>query len=491
MLKPSTADPPLRNSNMFFNNTHESDWEMIQVMFDATSVSEALGKEPYAVGYAQHGGGERADWDDTKFTRDGDHPIIYPGAGSHATYFGSHVYLGWGEDGTGFGCDDTTGPSNVVPLKAVLVPDNPDPNGSFAWLLFKGRWGERQPWEFNGPKSPNLGGKWTDPFGAVENWRDSSIKVPSSNTLGPNTADFFCGISAAGSQVLILYGVYPWASIIFGLAVVFIVAFLLIKIRSVVGAAWDVYRPHWLTFLGIGLLAIPIGIVFNGFEYLLTNNPPGEWFVKWFNDTDSARLSMSLLVFVAQQVAMLLLISPAVIEAVGEIREGKKPRVFRSYRLGFKRFRRLLGALVILVVFLTVLSVSIIGIPVALWLLVRWQFFAQAVILDGAASSKDSIGKSSYVVKGKWWLAFGASLALQLVGALPGPVIGVILLIFRGRSVEYANSVSSIIYAVLIPIVVIGLTIVYLHLDGRLHPRETPAVAPDLAPDAAPETGMA
>jgi hypothetical protein len=487
----SSAAPLLRNSNTFFNNTHESDWEMIQVMFDATSVSEALGMEPYAVGYAQHGGGELADWDDTKFTRDGDHPIIYPGAGSHATYFGSHVYLGWGEDGTGFGCDDTTGPSNVVPLQAVLVPDNPDPNSSFAWLLFKGRWGERQPWEFNGPKSPNVGGKWTNPFGAVENWRDSSIKVPDSNTLGPNTADFFCGISAAGSKVLILYGVYPWASIIFALAIVFIVVLLLVKIRFVVGAAWHVYRPHWLTFLGIGLLAIPIGIIFNEFEYLLTKYPPGEWFVKLFNDTDSARLTMSLLVFVVQQVAMLLLISPAVIEAVGEIREGEQPRVFRSYRLGFENFWRLLGALIILVVFLTVLSVSIIGIPVALWLLVRWQFFAQAVILDGASSSRESIDQSSEVVKGKWWLAFGASLALQLVGALPGPVIGVVLLIFRGKSVEYANSVSSIIYAVLIPIVVIGLTIIYLELGGHLRPRKAPAIAPDLPPETAVESGLA
>jgi len=157
ILKPPVTVPSLRNSNMFFNNTHESDWEMIQVMFNATSVEEALGKDPYGVGFAQHGGGEPADWNDTKFARDGNHPIAYPAAGSHATYYGSHIYLGWGENGTGFGCDNSTGPSNVVPLKAVVVPNNPDPNSPFAWLLFQGRWGERQPWEFNGPKGPNLG----------------------------------------------------------------------------------------------------------------------------------------------------------------------------------------------------------------------------------------------------------------------------------------------------------------------------------------------
>ncbi|RIK42045.1 MAG: hypothetical protein DCC58_11630, partial [Chloroflexi bacterium] len=97
-----------------FNNTHESDWEMIQLVFDAESVEEALTKDPEVVGYAQHGGGELAEWDDRKLQRDGSRPIVYPAAGSHGSYFGSEVYIGWGAGGTGFGCDDTSGPSRRV-----------------------------------------------------------------------------------------------------------------------------------------------------------------------------------------------------------------------------------------------------------------------------------------------------------------------------------------------------------------------------------------
>lgn len=44
-----------------FNNTHESDWEMVQLAFEADSAEEALGREPVEVVFAQHGGGERAD----------------------------------------------------------------------------------------------------------------------------------------------------------------------------------------------------------------------------------------------------------------------------------------------------------------------------------------------------------------------------------------------------------------------------------------------
>ena len=52
-----------------FNNTHEGDWEMIQLLFDADDAEEALGKDPVAVGYSSHEGAERADWDDDKLER--------------------------------------------------------------------------------------------------------------------------------------------------------------------------------------------------------------------------------------------------------------------------------------------------------------------------------------------------------------------------------------------------------------------------------------
>ena len=47
-----------------FNDLHESDWEMIQVAFDATTVEEALADGPSQLAYAQHQGGERRGWDD-------------------------------------------------------------------------------------------------------------------------------------------------------------------------------------------------------------------------------------------------------------------------------------------------------------------------------------------------------------------------------------------------------------------------------------------
>ncbi|HET9659501.1 MAG TPA: hypothetical protein VFP05_04170, partial [Thermomicrobiales bacterium] len=48
-----------------FNDVHESDWEGIQLNFDAGSVKEILDNHllPSEIAFAQHAGGEQATWD--------------------------------------------------------------------------------------------------------------------------------------------------------------------------------------------------------------------------------------------------------------------------------------------------------------------------------------------------------------------------------------------------------------------------------------------
>ena len=128
-----------------FNNKHESDWEMIQLMFDASTAAEALEDLPTEVGYSQHSGAERAAWDDPKLEKRGSHPIVYPGQGSHANYFSQSVWLGHGPE-EGFGCDDTRAPSDLVQTEAVLMPTDAPTSATspFAWLAYTGHGGRRR-----------------------------------------------------------------------------------------------------------------------------------------------------------------------------------------------------------------------------------------------------------------------------------------------------------------------------------------------------------
>src|SRR5262249_9122519 len=94
-----------------WNNTHEGDWEMIQLVFPADDPRSALSREPLEVGYSQHEGAEKASWDAEKLERvDGTHPVVHPAAGSHANFYDEALFLG-SSASEGVGCDDTSGPT--------------------------------------------------------------------------------------------------------------------------------------------------------------------------------------------------------------------------------------------------------------------------------------------------------------------------------------------------------------------------------------------
>jgi hypothetical protein len=80
-------------STFFGANDHEADWEQVFVYL------EERGDEPPRpvwLAYASHnhkGDNLRRRWDDPEIDRDGNHPIVYVGAGSHASYFERGEYL--------------------------------------------------------------------------------------------------------------------------------------------------------------------------------------------------------------------------------------------------------------------------------------------------------------------------------------------------------------------------------------------------------------
>ena len=74
-------------------NDHEADWEMVYVYLSETDAGEV---KPEWVAYASHdfsGDDLRRRWDDPELTLIGDHPVIYSGAGSHASYYAPGEYL--------------------------------------------------------------------------------------------------------------------------------------------------------------------------------------------------------------------------------------------------------------------------------------------------------------------------------------------------------------------------------------------------------------
>ena len=74
-------------------NDHEADWEQAFVILEELPDGSTRPIWFAAAAHDEHGADLRRRWDDPKLTKDGAHVIVYPGAGSHATYMERGEYI--------------------------------------------------------------------------------------------------------------------------------------------------------------------------------------------------------------------------------------------------------------------------------------------------------------------------------------------------------------------------------------------------------------
>ncbi|MFL5831658.1 MAG: hypothetical protein ACJ76X_17210 [Solirubrobacteraceae bacterium] len=125
---------------------HEGDWEMVQLRM--------AGDEPDLAVYAQHDYSEAREFNQVQC--EGLAPIVYPGRGTHASYFepGLHRTAVW--------WDIVDGMRPAPPLRLVVLDEAPP-----SWLDWPGHWGATQPripfidsWS---PVGPAQHEQWQDP----------------------------------------------------------------------------------------------------------------------------------------------------------------------------------------------------------------------------------------------------------------------------------------------------------------------------------------
>ncbi len=465
-----------------WNNTHEGDWEMIQLTFAGPTVGDALSQEPLGAGYSQHAGGERSTWDDSKLHREGSRPITYAAAGANANQFEPNIILGRGDNGTGFGCDDASKPSRRVSLEAILVEEPTSAESEFAWLAFDGRWGERAPWEFNGPTGPNDKLAWTQPFTWQERLRPSSIIVPSRATLGPNAVNFFCdAVWYLSAPFSVLVRLPPVVFLGGFLAMLGGVGFTLSRTRyrpivdtplrrqrrlgQMLSASVRLYRKNLFLFLGTGIIYLPMALIAMGVQRLLSKPPFLDTIAHFFSESRGVEAVIALTIGNVTSSLVYWFVLAAATAAVGRIERGQRGDAIASDR----EVIRLLPALAIprlkSLAIVIALAISVVGIPWAFRFSVRWAFIEEAILLDGTAS-KSAMAASQRAVDGRWWYTAACLLALSAIGFLLGPAIAFLMLFLTSTSVYVVNVVSSLVFVAVVPFVAVAQALLYFDLTG-------------------------
>ncbi|MFL6017259.1 MAG: hypothetical protein ACJ74V_06950 [Gaiellaceae bacterium] len=475
-----------------WNNLHEGDWEMIQLVFDASTAEEAVGRQPVEIGYSQHEGAERAAWGDDKLELvDGTHPVVHPADGSHANFFGEALYLGSSAK-EGVGCDDTRGPHlDVRPVVRTVPSGSTAAQEAYPWTAFDGRWGELQPAFFNGPEGPNLKAQWTHPIGWSEDWRSLSYTVPGGSVFGSNATDFFCGAVAHGSRSLVQLVANPveFSLVIGGL--ILLVLFLVTRTRwrpaaplrlarrrswgQIVSASARMYAARFGLFVALGVLFVPIALLVTLLQALVLH-ATNVFGVQSAGGRSGSFLSYVVLAIGTSLTLLALgLVMAATASALVEIDEGRPVGPIGAYRLAFDNLRQLFTSLLIAVLVVSLLASTIFLLPIAILLAGRWALVVPALELEGL-SAFGALRRSGRLVRRRWLkvaslIVAGAGFVLVL-----GPFIGALLILGTSAPFWFVNVVAGAIYAVTMPFV--ALTTAYVYFDAR--------VRTDLAGEGAP-----
>jgi len=463
-----------------WNNSHEGDWEMVMLFFDTTTVEEALTQEPTRTVYAQHGGGERAGWDDDKLSKEDGHPVVYVARGAHASFYEQHTYLGLIENGTGLGCETTKGPHRRIALDAVVVPHEPTgPDDPFAWLNFTGRWGEFRRSEWNGPTGPNAKTSWTAPVSWADRTRDSSLIVPEFEGFGQAPVGLLCGAVAGGSRVMIAFSRTPALVLgIFGLVIVAL-GWAYTSTSSSVRSAHTYYRRHIRTFGVIGAMLIPVGYLVAILQTLAFQVPPIEPLVGMTQRFPGVRIFVILTLGSMQAVLAIVFVAPTVIWTMSQIRHGYVPGVLEAYQHGVREIMPIFITRIRVAIRIILRALTIVGLPRAVRQIIQATFIAQAVVheRDDPDQAVVDSAKAADVSLSRTVLT---QIVLNVITLLTGPLVTIFLLLaIPSRPLDLINFISSFIFAFLYPFGVIGMTLLYFELrpETRTEPVETIGVA--------------
>jgi hypothetical protein len=463
-----------------FNDLHEGDWEGMQIAFGASDPQGALEEGPSEIVLYQHAGGEKASWTDGKVEKDGTHPVVYPAAGSHATFYEAAVYVENGRKGSGVGCDNTSAPHRRIDVRPVRVPTHPGPGGPFGWLTYGGRWGQLEKGFNNGPTGPSTKSRWLEPLTWMEDVRSTSPRLPAGSVLGPTVTNAFCGTVADVTSFLNRSQRDGWLLYVVPALFVLLIALIAWRTRwgpvdlgelrarrafgQLLRTSGRLYRLHWSAFVLLGLTAIPIVLGLLALSSPITGGETGRNL-----DEEAGRSGLhvalgELIAGLGQPLAAAI-VSAAVIVAIGQVADGGRTSFAGAYRGLWPRFWRVVGAQLLASLMLLAMALTVIGLPFAAKKYVDWLFVQQRILFEDAGV-REAFRGSTRVVRGRWWYTLRVAAVLWVIGVVAGPLLG-FALIFTTLPLSLINVIGSIVFAILIPYVAIGETLLYFDLEAE------------------------
>jgi len=230
---------------------------------------------------------------------------------------------------------------------------------------------------------------------------------------------------------------------------------------QIVRTARRLYGRHWLPMVAIGITAIPI----LGGANLLAGLFSSGGGVDEATGGGGFNLALGDLIEILGRPAASAVVASVVVFFVRLLVEGEQTGFRASWRGLRPCFWRVVGGQMLFVLAYVGLASTIIGLPWAVNKYVAWSFVKQEIVFEDRKVI-DAFHASADIVRGRWFHTVRTAAFLFLLSIVVGPVL-TFALIFTTLPLIWVNFFGSLIFALLIPYVALGETLLYFDLKAR------------------------
>ena len=172
---------------------------------------------------------------------------------------------------------------------------------------------------------------------------------------------------------------------------------------DILDGMFSLYRNHFRLFFGIVVIYLVFGFVLN--------------LISVFLAIDATSITNVMITTVLTTLASVLFaywIGWGLVYASTQIYLGGDITSQAALKQASNNYFRLLGSAFLYYLVVVCLSVTIIGIPFAIYFAFRWALFAFPVLYEGT-TARNALRRSTELVKGTWWRVCGIMIAISLV----------------------------------------------------------------------------
>ena len=174
---------------------------------------------------------------------------------------------------------------------------------------------------------------------------------------------------------------------------------------DILDGVFSLYRSHFTLFLGITAVYFVLILLMDFIAMSVL-----------FNAAPSTTIVVTFLAAAGSYVVIFWVVA-ALVYASAQVYLNRYVTSQEALKLALKRFWTYIGSVILWLLVVCGLFITVIGIPFSIYFGVRWGLYGLPVLLE-KTTARHALRRSTELVKGTWWRAFGIMLAVFLIAIM-------------------------------------------------------------------------